>query len=908
MKRFINGQNPTMHEVDFAGDYSAVRTAALTGVGCEYDDEARAMAEAAQTAAENADARAQDAQKMVGEESERATAREAALTEALADEVARAQDAESHLQADLNDEGQARFEADDLLQANIEAEAAARQSADDAEITARQNAISAEQTARQHADDVLQANIEAEATARENADNAEATARQNADSAEATTRQNADTTLQANIETEATARQNADGAEITARQNADAILQTALAAETTRAISADAVLQTTIANETTRSISADAILQTAIAAETTRAQHAEQTNATALIAEATARDAADIAAITYTGATHILALTKGGGNVLTQALPIAGDTADGLMPKEAHAQLLQNTADIASLSANTFHALGTIPQKTADVTPALLNAFVMDLGLPPKLNYSIKDLDNLTWLCNDITTDPANPAWIQWNDSPVDQATNETLGVVKGDEDTAGKVFVEVDGSLSLIGWDALNAVVAVNAGAIAAEAERAGNAEQANATAIAAETERAQGAEQVNATAIAAEATRAQGAEQTNATAIAAETERAEGAEQTNATAIAAETERAEGAEQANASAIAAETERAEGAEQVNASAIAAETERAEGAEQVNATAIAAEAERAEGAEQVNASAIAAETERAEGAEQVNASAIAAETERAEGAEQTNASAIAAETERAEGAEQTNATAIATRAMDAGVLTDNPGVSTPPATGTATVWGVLQAVCDNLKALDTIQLTDAGADPALPSTAPSTPAQLLQEIRNTLKSIVGGITSYFPDNTLTTENGGLGSDVSQIFTPENAGKLLIIGENGKISSEDSIYLNDSTDEQNTGLKWIDGKARYQKSFSGTFPSSNSYQTYQTLNIPHEISGFGGLRAMMGSFYSVSGEFYLPLEFFISSDSAVDIRIDATNIIVHHRFNFGGNVQYQILLEYTKNE
>jgi hypothetical protein len=36
MKRFINGQNPTMQEIDFARDYSVVRTAALTGVGCEY--------------------------------------------------------------------------------------------------------------------------------------------------------------------------------------------------------------------------------------------------------------------------------------------------------------------------------------------------------------------------------------------------------------------------------------------------------------------------------------------------------------------------------------------------------------------------------------------------------------------------------------------------------------------------------------------------------------------------------------------------------------------------------------------------------------------------------------------------------------------------------------------------------
>jgi hypothetical protein len=437
-------------------------------------------------------------------------------------------------------------------------------------------------------------------------------------------------------------------------------------------------------------------LADAIGAERQRATGAEA-------AEAATRQNADIIAIAYDGAAHILALTKGDSGALTQTLPVAANDADGLMPKEAHSQLIQNTADIASLFANAFRALGTILQKTPDVTAALLNAFVADLGLAPKLNYSIKDLDNLTWVCNDIASDPDNPAWIPWGDSPIDQATNETLGVVKGDEGAAGKIFVEADGTMSLNGWDALNAKV--------------------------------------------------------------------------------------------------------------------------------------------------------------------------------------------------DG-----------KAENAGALADNAGAFTPPPAESATVWGALQAIRDNLKAIDAIQLTDAGANSELPSTSPSTPAQLLQQIRNTLKSIVGGITAYFPDNTLTTENGGLGMDVSQVFTPENAGRLLIIGGDGKISSEDSIYLNDSTKEQNTGLKWIDGKWRYQKSFSGLFASSNSYQTYQTLNIPHGISAFGGLRAMMGSFYSVSGEFYLPLEFFISSDSAVDIRIDTTNIIVHHRFNFSGSVEYQILLEYTKND
>ena len=53
-------------------------------------------------------------------------------------------------------------------------------------------------------------------------------------------------------------------------------------------------------------------------------------------------------------------------------------------------------------------------------------------------------------------------AWIQLTSLNIDKATSTSLGVVKGSETSTtneGKIFVEVDGTMAVIGWDTLKAL-----------------------------------------------------------------------------------------------------------------------------------------------------------------------------------------------------------------------------------------------------------------------------------------------------------------------------------------------------------------------------------------------------------------------------------------------------------------
>ena len=137
-------------------------------------------------------------------------------------------------------------------------------------------------------------------------------------------------------------------------------------------------------------------------------------------------------------------------------------------------------------------------------------------------------------------TDPSNVDYIPI----VDTVNQETKKISYSSLITA---LNEDDDSYSKTESDAL---LAVNAAAIASEESRATAAEGVNATAISDETTRATAAEGVNATAISAETTRATAAEGVNATAISNETTRATAAEGVNATAISNETTRATAAE----------------------------------------------------------------------------------------------------------------------------------------------------------------------------------------------------------------------------------------------------------------------------------------------------------------------------------------------------------------------
>jgi hypothetical protein len=65
---------------------------------------------------------------------------------------------------------------------------------------------------------------------------------------------------------------------------------------------------------------------------------------------------------------------------------------------------------------------------------------------------------------------PVSETWVKYGSATVSQATNTALGIVKGST-TAGQVFVELNGTMSVNGWDTLNTSVGNNASAISTNA-----------------------------------------------------------------------------------------------------------------------------------------------------------------------------------------------------------------------------------------------------------------------------------------------------------------------------------------------------------------------------------------------------------------------------------------------------
>ena len=103
-----------------------------------------------------------------------------------------------------------------------------------------------------------------------------------------------------------------------------------------------------------------------------------------------------------------------------------------------------------------------------------------------------------------------------------------------------------------------------------------------------------------------------------------------------------------------------------------------------------------------------------------------------------------------------------------------------------------------------------------------------------------------------------------------------------------------------STTEQDTGLKWIDGKTVYQKTVSiGTLPNTNQ------ANVPHLISNIDSIIMCTG--FATNGTSTLPLPYATNSDGAnIGINCpDKTNITIFDgsdRSSFTGYVT----LRYTK--
>jgi hypothetical protein len=166
---------------------------------------------------------------------------------------------------------------------------------------------------------------------------------------------------------------------------------------------------------------------------------------------------ASIVAYTYDPATRVMTITQDDGSTYSVTLPQASDAADGLM----------TTADVATISdlVNKVQSLveGGVWRATF---PTYADMEAAHPGL---------DVSGTNWFGNDFvfvladeTHDGAETSYIVTDDgtaktlvfrkteaTPISQATNTSLGVLKGDaNNTPGKMYAESDGSMSLIGYD----------------------------------------------------------------------------------------------------------------------------------------------------------------------------------------------------------------------------------------------------------------------------------------------------------------------------------------------------------------------------------------------------------------------------------------------------------------------
>jgi hypothetical protein len=158
---------------------------------------------------------------------------------------------------------------------------------------------------------------------------------------------------------------------------------------------------------------------------------------------------------TGTGVTLIksaVSVASAAAPVNTQmALPIASNIGAGVMPKESFSQIEDNTRRIESIENKSVHYPVTLT--TAAPTQEELQSAYEAVSGRSEPAYDMTSLDDLAY-GKTYTWYDSQESWVSMGSTIVAQATNTSLGIVKGSETGDGKAFVENDGSLSVIGWD----------------------------------------------------------------------------------------------------------------------------------------------------------------------------------------------------------------------------------------------------------------------------------------------------------------------------------------------------------------------------------------------------------------------------------------------------------------------
>lgn len=148
------------------------------------------------------------------------------------------------------------------------------------------------------------------------------------------------------------------------------------------------------------------------------------------------------------------------GVVENDALPVASDTKAGVMSAGMYVgfngsiQNLQARMSVLEGVGLTYQLTGLPDNATSEqITAAFRDQYP---NVPLSAGIRAADYDKAKiWQYS-------GTSWIQLTSINIDKATSTALGVVKGSETSTtneGKIFVEVDGSMTVIGWDTLKAL-----------------------------------------------------------------------------------------------------------------------------------------------------------------------------------------------------------------------------------------------------------------------------------------------------------------------------------------------------------------------------------------------------------------------------------------------------------------
>lgn len=148
------------------------------------------------------------------------------------------------------------------------------------------------------------------------------------------------------------------------------------------------------------------------------------------------------------------------GIVENDTIPVASDTKAGVMSAGMYVgfngsiQNLQARMSVLEGVGITYQLTGLPDNATSEQITAAFQAQYPNVPLMAGIRAADYDKAKI-WQYS-------GTAWIQLTSININVATSSALGLVKGSETSTtndGKIFVEVDGSMTVIGWDTLKAL-----------------------------------------------------------------------------------------------------------------------------------------------------------------------------------------------------------------------------------------------------------------------------------------------------------------------------------------------------------------------------------------------------------------------------------------------------------------